>query len=100
MSAKSDPLFRGLTRPANWRGIPYRFLMLTTFVVAESVVFSAMLHPALSLVIIVVGAPLTYIVGRYVGSKDPFLMDIFWIKTTKTPMLSTHKRWNGNSYKP
>lgn len=93
-------MFRGLTRPANWRGIPYRFLMIISFVMAETVIISAMIHPALSLGFAIVGAPVVYLVGRYIGSKDPFFMDVVWIKASKTPRLSTFNRWNGNSYKP
>ena len=95
-----DLLFKGMTRPAMWRGIPFTFLAVSILVVAECAILSAMIHPLLSLLMILLGFPILYHFGQYVGKKDPFLIQVYLLKINHTPLAASIQRWSGISYTP
>ncbi|MDH5327713.1 MAG: VirB3 family type IV secretion system protein [Gammaproteobacteria bacterium] len=88
---KSDPLFKGLTRPALLFGMPFQFALTGVFLSIAIGVISGYL------IFLPVGLGLTWLIGTDLGSRDKDLINIVLVKISKTErgVFSGH-----SSYKP
>ena len=88
------PLYQALTRPPSWGGVPVMHWLALAVVTATTVQLSKSLVVAL-----IVAAPLFGLI-RYAAWRDPWWIETWAIRLTKTPPQRNGGHWGGNSYAP
>jgi type IV secretion system protein VirB3 len=90
---KADPLFVGLTRPSMLFGVSYNLaiinamLSMITYIVTSNFIYFAMMFPL-------------HLVGYYLCSKEPRLIELILNKNQYFPRCWNYTTHKGNSYDP
>ncbi len=87
------PVFRALTEPQTFAGVPYSFFVINLVVSTELFLVSRSL---LSLL-----APLAlHIIGYLVSLREPRIFDLWIKRVSKCPRVPNYRFWRCNSYAP
>ena len=91
---RTDPLFKALTRPAMFFGLPYDFAAGLFFITVFLFIATA------SFWIFLIGIPLFFI-GRMLAESEPRFIKLMTTKALLCPAHRNRKWWGGvNSYEP
>jgi type IV secretory pathway VirB3-like protein len=93
-----DPLFTALTRPTTVLGVPLKWFLL----LAGQWGFTIIMWPAFFKAMAMGGgiAMCGWIYGMIRTEKEPFWMEIMWVKLIRNNNNRNHGIWNANSYMP
>ena len=88
----TTPLFRGLTRPASFGGLPM------THVVVLAVLSVGGFIASLSILWLVASAPVGYAALRLLAAWDPRAFDVLFTVLRATPLTASQVRGQGAVY--
>ncbi len=89
---KSDPLFKGLTRPPTFLGVSFSFVFLNLLIVVLSFINLQ------SFWIFIIGVT-NHLIGYIICFKEPLFLELYLIRAQKCSYASKNKTFHGaNSY--
>ena len=87
------PIFRALTMPQTFAGVPYSYFVVNLVLSTELFLVSRSFWSLL--------APLAFHAVGYVASlREPRILDIWFKRVGKCPRTPNHGLWRCNSYAP
>lgn len=93
-----DPLFVGMTKPAQVKGVPMEFFGINFIIFGIGMIAFTSILGKIGFVLIVC-IPL-HIAGYIATEKEPHWMSIYLTKITKCGPTRNKTFWKTNSYKP
>ena len=87
------PVFRALTRPQMFAGVPYSFFVLNAAVTTEAFLIT---RSFLALLV----AVLVHAAGYLACLREPRVFDLWLTKVSRCPRVRNWRRWGCNSYAP
>ncbi|WP_363324518.1 VirB3 family type IV secretion system protein [uncultured Roseibium sp.] len=88
-----SPLFKALTRPVSFAGLPANYLMILSFIIVGGFVVSK------SFTYLIVGNFFGYVVLRIIAALDPRFFDVLFTVVQRTPLTSSIFRGKGVIYR-
>lgn len=88
----ATPLFKGLTRPVSFMGLPMTYVIILILVVVGGFIAT------LSLVYFGVSAFVGYIALRLLAAYDPRIFDVIFTVLRVTPLTSSWFKGKGVTY--
>lgn len=89
----TTPLFKGLTRPVSFMGLPLSYVLVLIVVVVGGFIAS------LSIVYFGSSAAVGYIVLRFLAAYDPRIFDVAFTVIRATPFTASLIAGNGVTYR-
>jgi type IV secretion system protein VirB3 len=93
-----DPLFVGMTRPAQVMGVPMEFFGINFIIFGIGMIAFTSIMGKIAFAVIVCG--LLHAFGYIATEKEPHWMSIYLTKITKCGPTRNRMFWKTNSYKP
>lgn len=86
------PLFKGLTRPVSFIGLPMTYLAILMIIVVGGFIAT------LSLAYLLISAGICYAALRALTAYDPRIFDVFFTTIKVTPVTSSQMAGKGVDY--
>ncbi len=86
-------LYLGLTRPALWRGLPYRYVIFLAMIASLVIINIGVLY---GIGIGIIG----WFFGLWIFKNDYHLLNIIFLKYQYSSPNRNYKFWKANSYDP
>ena len=90
----SAPLFKGLTRPVSFMGLPMTYVAMMMIIVIGGFIGT------LSFTYLIVSGVVCYVALRALANYDPRIFDVFFSTIRSTPFTSSQLKGKGVTYGP
>lgn len=92
-SLHRTPVFRALTQPQTFAGVPYSFFVINLVVSTELFLVTRSF--------VSLAAPFVlHAIGYIASLREPRIFDLWFKRVSKCPRVPNHRFWRCNSYAP